>query len=146
VTLAAKPASTRSTDDEERRRTYLAFALLVCRPLRCGDLGVTSTVIAAARASQGAHTRQERRYSTAMPLSLKQRHRLLTADRTHDAGWIAAVVENLLAADPTVTLAEVEDAFRDRFAQSCLIAGPGKTFQVVTGGIPAWRTRSMRPA
>jgi hypothetical protein len=74
-----------------------------------------------------------------MPLSLKQRHKLLTADRTHDAGWIAAVIENLLAADPTVTLAEVEAAFRDGFAQSYLIAGPGKTFQVVTGGIAAWR-------
>jgi hypothetical protein len=74
-----------------------------------------------------------------MPLSLKQRHRLLTADRTHDAGWIAAVVENLLAVDPTVTLAEVEDAFRDGFAQSYLIAGPGKTFQVITGGFPSWR-------
>jgi hypothetical protein len=36
-----------------------------------------------------------------------------------------------------LTLSEIDQALRDTFAQSHLIAGPGKTFQVVTGGMPA---------
>jgi hypothetical protein len=74
-----------------------------------------------------------------MPLDAKQHHKLLMADRTRDAAWITAVVEKLLAADPTITLAEVEGALRDAAADSYLIARPGKTFHVITGGMPAWR-------
>ena len=55
------------------------------------------------------------------------------ADRTHDAGWIVAVIEDLLEANPTVTLLEIEQELRDAGAQTYLIAGSGK-FQVVTGG------------
>jgi NADPH-dependent ferric siderophore reductase len=72
-----------------------------------------------------------------MPLDPKQRHRLLMADRTADPAWISAVIEHLIAADPTVALAEVEEAFRDAACASYLIACPGKSFQVVTGGMPA---------
>ena len=67
----------------------------------------------------------------------KQRHQLLLADRTRADAWITAVVEHLLAADPTVTLAEVETAFRDAAALSYVIAGRDKTFCVITGGMPA---------
>jgi hypothetical protein len=69
-------------------------------------------------------------YARAM-LDPKQRHKLLLADRTRDAGWITAVVKNLLAADPTVTLAEVEAAFRDAASSTYLIAGD--PFEVVIG-------------
>jgi hypothetical protein len=68
-----------------------------------------------------------------MPLTPNQRHKLLMADRTHDAGWIVAVIEDLLEANPTVTLLEIEQELRDAGAQTYLIAGSGK-FQVVTGG------------
>ena len=54
------------------------------------------------------------------------------ADRTRDAAWITAVVENMLAADPTVTLAEVEAALRDAAAQAYVIGSPGK-FSIVIG-------------
>ena len=72
-------------------------------------------------------------------LDPKQRHKLLMADRTGDVTWITAVVENLLAADPTVTLAEIETAFRDGACATYPIAGPSKTVHVITGGMPAWR-------
>jgi hypothetical protein len=65
-------------------------------------------------------------------LDPKQKHRLLMADRTRDAAWITAVVENMLAADPTVTLAEVEAALRDAAAQAYVIGSPGK-FSIVIG-------------
>jgi len=57
------------------------------------------------------------------------------ADRTQDADWIAAVISNVLASNGGATLLQIEIAFRDRAAQSYLVAGPGK-FQVVTGGMP----------
>ena len=60
-----------------------------------------------------------------MPLTPNQRHKLLMADRTHDAGWIAAVIEDLLEANPTVTLLEIEQELRDAGAQTYLIAGSG---------------------
>ena len=69
-------------------------------------------------------------------LTPKQRRKLLVADRTH-AGWVCAVIEHMLAADPTMTLAEVDAALRDAAAHSYLIAGPGETFHVITG-MPAW--------
>ena len=43
----------------------------------------------------------------------KQRHKILLADQTRDAAWITAAIEHLLAADPTVTLLDIEIAFRD---------------------------------
>ena len=73
-------------------------------------------------------------------LDPKQRHKLLMADRTGDATWIAAAIEHLLAADPTVTLLEIETAFRDAACATYLIACPGKTFQVLVGGLLAWRS------
>ena len=39
----------RSTDHEPRRHTCLAFALLFCRPLRCGALGLTTALMATSR-------------------------------------------------------------------------------------------------
>jgi hypothetical protein len=75
--------------------------------------------------------------SLAIMLTPKQRHKLLMADRTLDVTWITAVVENMLAADSAVTFAEVETVFRDTAAHSHLIAGPGKTFHAVTGGMLA---------
>ena len=68
-----------------------------------------------------------------MPLSPKQRHKLLMADRTRDAAWITTVIEELIEANPDTTLIEVEREFRDAGSQTYLVARPGK-FQVVTGG------------
>ena len=44
---------------------------------------------------------------TAM-LDPKQRHKLLTADRTKDASWVRAAIEHLMSVDPDVTLDEIE--------------------------------------
>ena len=78
--------------------------------------------------------------SAAMPLTPKQRHQLLLADRTRSGGWISAVIEHMLAADPAITPLDVEAALRDGAAHSYLIAGPGKSFRVVTRGMPATLT------
>jgi hypothetical protein len=43
-----------------------------------------------------------------MQLSPNQRHELLMVDRTHDDGWVTAVVENLLEVNPTIMLLELE--------------------------------------
>jgi len=67
-----------------------------------------------------------------MPLDPRQRHKVLMADRTRDAAWITAVIENVLTADPTVTLDGIEGALRDAAAHSYVIGGPGK-FSVVIG-------------
>jgi hypothetical protein len=64
-----------------------------------------------------------------------QRHKLLRADRTRDAGWIAAVIEDLLEVNPTATLLEVEQEFRDAGAKSYLVATPER-FEIVFG-LPA---------
>ena len=69
-------------------------------------------------------------------LTPKQRHQLLLADRTRDATWIAAAVENLLAADPTATIDEIEAALRDA-AGSAYVIGTADRFEVVIG-MPAW--------
>ena len=63
----------------------------------------------------------------------KQRRKILLADQTRDAAWITAAIEHLLAADPTVTLLDIEIAFRDGGAYSYVIAGQGKMVQVVLG-------------
>ena len=68
-----------------------------------------------------------------MQLSPKQRHRLLMAVRVRDAAWVAAVIEDVVAANPETALLEIDQEFRDAGSQTYLIAGPGK-FQVVTGG------------
>ena len=67
-----------------------------------------------------------------MPLSPHQRQKLLMADRTNDAAWVAAVVEAVLAASLTVTLLKIDRVLRNSGAQSYLIARPGK-FQAVIG-------------
>ena len=74
-------------------------------------------------------------------LDPKQRHKLLMADRTRDAAWVSAAIEHLLTADPTVTLAEVEAAFRDAGGSAYVVARrdmqPGF---VIAIGMPAWRS------
>ena len=47
-------------------------------------------------------------------LDPKQRHKLLTADRTKDVSWVRAAIEHLMAADPDVSLDEIEDVLRAR--------------------------------
>jgi hypothetical protein len=44
--FAAKPTSSGRTDHDPRRRACLAFACLVCRPLRWGDLGIFCALMA----------------------------------------------------------------------------------------------------
>ena len=66
-----------------------------------------------------------------MPLDPKQRHKLLMADRTGDAAWITAAIEHLVAADPTVTLDEIEGALRDAAGSAYLVAD--ERFEVVIG-------------
>ena len=78
-----------------------------------------------------------------MPLTPKQRYALLMAGRTGDAGWIAAVIEDLLKADLDTNLLEIDQELRDAGAQIYLVAGPGK-FQVVTGGWLAMRAAVAR--
>jgi hypothetical protein len=72
-----------------------------------------------------------------MPLDSKQRHKLLMADRTGDAGWVTAVIEKLLTVDPTVTLDEIEDALRAA-AGTAYLVGTATGFEVVIG-FTAWR-------
>jgi hypothetical protein len=69
-------------------------------------------------------------------LDPKQRHKLLMADRTRDVTWIRAAIEHLIAADPDVTLADVEDVLRDA-AGSSYVIGTADRFEVVIG-MPAW--------
>ena len=71
-----------------------------------------------------------------MPLTPDQRHKLLMADRTHDAVWVAVVIEDLVAANPEITLLEIDQEFRDAASQTYLIATPGTTpgFEVVLSG------------
>ena len=45
-------------------------------------------------------------------ITSKQRHKLLMADRTGDVTWITAAIERMVAADPDVTLDEIEDVLR----------------------------------
>src|SRR5205814_2301594 len=71
-----------------------------------------------------------------MPLDSKQRHKLLMADRTGDGAWITAAIEHLVAADPAVTLDEIEGALRDAAGSAYLVAGANR-FEVVIG-MPAW--------
>jgi hypothetical protein len=66
-----------------------------------------------------------------MPLDPKQRRKLLMADRTRDAAWITAAIEHLVAADPTVTLDEIEGALRDAAGSAYVVAG--ERFEVVIG-------------
>jgi hypothetical protein len=68
-----------------------------------------------------------------MLLTPKERHKLRMADRTHDAAWITAVIEDLLQANPDITPLEIEKELRDAGSQTYLVAGPRK-FQVITGG------------
>jgi hypothetical protein len=71
-----------------------------------------------------------------MPLDPKQRHKLLMADRTRDGAWITAAIEHLVAADPTVTLDEIEGALRDA-AGSAYVIGKADKCEVVIG-MQAW--------
>ena len=59
-----------------------------------------------------------------MPLTPKQRHKLLMADRTGDAAWIAVVIEDLLAANPDTTLPEIDYELRSAAAQAYLSPCP----------------------
>ena len=55
-------------------------------------------------------------------LNPHQRRRLLVADRSHDAGVVAAAVIEVLTANPNADLFDVEIAFRDAGAQAYVIA------------------------
>ena len=68
---------------------------------------------------------------TAM-LDPKQRHKLLTADRTKDASWVRAAIEHLMSVDPDVTLDEIEDVLRAAAGTAYLI-GTAKGFEVAIG-------------
>ena len=70
----------------------------------------------------------------AMPLDPKQRHKLLLADRTGDAAWITAAIEQLLATDPDVDL--LETVFREAAAKSYLVATD--TGFCIVIGVQAW--------
>ena len=67
-----------------------------------------------------------------MPLDPKQRHKLLMADRTGDAAWITAAIEHLVAADPTVTLDEIEGVLRAAASTAYLVA-TAEGLEVVVG-------------
>jgi hypothetical protein len=71
-----------------------------------------------------------------MPLDPRQRHAVLKADRTKDASWVRAVIEQLRSADPTVTLLEVEQTLRAAAGSAFLVAD-GPEFRIVIG-MPAW--------
>jgi hypothetical protein len=77
-----------------------------------------------------------------MPLSPKQRQKLLMADRTHDATWIEVVIQDLVAANAETTLIEIDQELRNAAAQAYLIAAPGTAagFEVVLGTL-AFRRR-----
>ena len=70
-------------------------------------------------------------------LDPKQRHKLLTADRTKDVSWFRAAIEHLMAADPDVSLDEIEDVLRAA-AGTAYLVGTAKGFEVVIG-FTAWR-------
>jgi hypothetical protein len=65
-------------------------------------------------------------------LGPKQRHKLLTADRTKDASWVRAAIEHLMAADLDVSLDEIEDALRAGAGTAYLI-GAAEGFEVAIG-------------
>ena len=65
-------------------------------------------------------------------LDPKQRHKLLTADRTKDASWVRAAIEHMMSADPDVTLDEIEDVLRAAAGTAYLI-GTAKGFEVAIG-------------
>ena len=65
-------------------------------------------------------------------LDPKQRHKLLTADRTKDASWVRASIEHLMAADLDVSLHEIEDVLRAGAGTAYLI-GTAEGFEVAIG-------------
>ena len=65
-------------------------------------------------------------------LDPKQRHKLLTADRTKDASWVCAAIEHLMAADPDVSLDEIEDVLRAG-AGTAYLVGTAEGFEVAIG-------------
>ena len=65
-------------------------------------------------------------------LDPKQRHKLLTADRTKDVSWVRAAIEHLMAADPDVSLDEIEDVLRAG-AGTAYLVGTAEGFEVAIG-------------
>jgi hypothetical protein len=65
-------------------------------------------------------------------LDPKQRHKLLTADRTKDVSWVRAAIEHLMAADPDVSLDQIEDVLRAGAGTSYLV-GTAEGFEVAIG-------------
>ena len=63
-------------------------------------------------------------------LNPKQRHKLLTADRTKDASRVRAAIEHLMAAD--LGLHEIEDVLRAGAGTAYLI-GTAEGFEVAIG-------------
>ena len=70
-------------------------------------------------------------------LDPKQRHKILRADRTKDVTWVRAAIEHLMAADPDLTLAAVEDALRAAGGTTYLVS-TAERLEVVMG-FTAWR-------
>ena len=66
---------------------------------------------------------------------------LLVADRSRDLELIRATVEDLLEADPAISLLEVEMVFRDGACASYMLVGD--PFSIVIG-MPAWRDALKR--
>ena len=56
-------------------------------------------------------------------LRADQRHALLLADRSHDAGLIRETINRVLNDNASVTLLDCEMAFRDAAASTYLVAG-----------------------
>ena len=75
--------------------------------------------------------RRDRCYPRRM-LDPKQRHKLLTADRTKDVSWVRAAIEHLMAADPDVSLDEIEDVLRAG-AGTAYLVGTAEGFEVAIG-------------
>jgi len=57
-----------------------------------------------------------------MPITARQTYDLLLADRTRDPALVAAMVQEVLADNPTATLLDCEMAFRDAAAHSYVVA------------------------
>ena len=67
-----------------------------------------------------------------MPITARERHRILLADRSQNIAPVTVVIATVLHQNPSATRAEVEEVLREAAAQSYLIAD-GSGFRVVLG-------------
>jgi hypothetical protein len=87
-----------------------------------------------------AARKPDRAMFATMPISARQRHRLIVADRSFDCAAIATAVRDVLGDNPALSLFDVEVALRDARCWAFLIAAPGAGFDVA-GGVLAHRAR-----